>query len=209
MTKGSLATAVFAIVLAGCGGGPEAGGEAAAPAQKPATAAPPSASRTPQAQEASPDAGIPTGFKPFLHPDGRISQGRCHMDACTWTKWQALEIVNASKDEVELKATVVGGESDHAKPDRSMPDYPDSADGVDIRWNPESDIVEYRCSKTRPAMKWGDEPRTELPLNPDFFIPGAMEAAVRSYFVACHSDFAKGTGEEGVAKYGYRAPTAQ
>ena len=209
MMKRFHAVAALALALAGCNAGPKPGDGPGGNADAHRAAEPSEVVPSPPPAGAAAGTPDPGGFKPFVEPRGRITQGRCHMDACSWTKWETLEVVKAGADEVELRASVVGGQSDHAKPDRSMPDYPDSADGVDIRWDPAPTLVEYRCSKARPTMKWGDEAPAPLALNPDSFIPGAMESAVRSYFVACHSDFAAGPGDEAVVKYGYRVPVEE
>lgn len=200
---------VFALALAGCGADPaeEAG---AGPAAEAASAdGEPAAAAQPTARQAVREAAIPGEFKPFVDPGGKVTQGRCHMDACSWMKWEALDVVNPGDSEIELQARVLGGVSDHSRKDRGLPDYPDSADGVAIDWDPEPSVVTYRCSKTRPSVQWGDEPSVLLSLNPDDFIAGAMESAVRGYFVACHSDFSTGPGEEAVIKYDYHVPMRQ
>ena len=206
-TFGVLAALAFA--LAGCSAAPD---EAAsdAPSDAPAGRAngagkPSGAAASPTSTQAPPGA-MPGGFTPFTAADGKVTQGRCHMDACSWMQWESLEVVDASGGEVELRATILGGVSDHARADHGLPDYPETADGAAIDWDPEPAVVVFRCSKTRPSIQWGDEPSVVLPLHPDDFIPGAMESAARSYFVACHSDFAQGPGDEAVLKYDYRVP---
>lgn len=201
--------ATFALAVAGCHANPDA--DAGAQPETPAN--PTGATRAEEAvqpraasADTMPDAAITDGFKPFVDPQGRITQGRCLMDACSWMKWETLEVVDDSGDGIELAGSVLGGVSDHSREDHGLPDYPDSADGVAIDWDRAPSAVRYWCSKTQPAMQWGDEPRVALTLNPDDFVPGAMESAVRGYFVACHSDLSTGPVDEAVAKYDYRAP---
>lgn len=204
------ACALFALVLAGCHARPDADGHAdattpQAPAAQVRSGA--GAQRPPEKADARLAAAAAAGFRPFVDPRGRITQGRCHMDACSWTKWLTLEVVGGNQDEVELQATVLGGLSEHARGDGELPDYPDSADGVAIAWDAEPVRVRYRCSKTRPRMQWGDEAPVALTLDPGDFVPGAMEGAVRGYFVACHGDATNDTADPAaaVAKYGYHS----
>lgn len=210
MDRALLVLTTFAFALAGCSGAPD---EAAvdesvvspADAGQPADAAAPSASAQ---AEPEPEA-MRGGFTPFVDPDGAITQGRCHMDACSWMKWESLEVVDASGGEVELRATVLGGVSDHARTDGGLPEYPETADGVEIDWDPEPTVVNFRCSKRQPSIQWGDESTVALPFRPDDFIPGAMEGAARSYFAACHGDLAPGPGNEAVVKYEYHVPSGR
>lgn len=201
--------ATLALAVAGCHADPDADAGATATATAPPStdSSAPAATGNPPADQASapPDTAAPGGFKPLVDPNGRITQGRCHMDACSWTKWETLEVVGNSDDELELKASVRSGISEHARKDDALPDYPETADGVAIQWDAPVTVL-YRCSKTRPSLQWGDEPRVTLTLNPDSFIPGAMESAARGYFAACHSDFSAGPGDAAVVKYGYRVP---
>lgn len=201
--KWSFGPLAVGLLLAGCNAGP-APVDASGPAADVRTTAPPSGHVQPEEARAARTPVIPDEFQPFVEPRGRITQGRCHMDTCSWTRWDTLQVVNVADGEVELRATALAGQSDHAKPDRNMPDYPANPQGVDIQWDPAPNVVEYGCSRTRPMMQWGNEAPVLLALDPDSFIPGAMESAVRSYFVACHSDFSTGPGDDAVVKYGYR-----
>ncbi len=209
MQKTSWVIAAAALAVAGCNMAPNAGAPAAEAGE--AGSAPETGGQS-QAAETRSEAVVPDGFKPFVDADGRITQGRCHMDACSWMKWEKLDVASGSGDGgdgVELAGSVLGGVSDHSRKDGGLPDYPDSADGVAIEWDPAPSAVRYWCSKTQPAMKWGDEPRVALALDPDSFVPGAMESAVRSYFVACHSDLSTGPVDDAIVKYGYRVPVRE
>ncbi|GAA3912507.1 hypothetical protein GCM10022229_01430 [Luteimonas lutimaris] len=203
MEKTSWVIAAVALAVAGCNAGPDMDPGAPAAEAGEAGSTPETAGQS-QAAETKPEAAVPDDFKPFVDAGGSITQGRCHMDACSWMKWEKLEVVGDSGDGVELAGSVLGGVSDHSREDRGLPDYPDSADDVAIEWDPVPSAVSYWCSKTQPGMKWGDEPRVALALDPESFVPGAMESAVRSYFVACHSDLSTGPVDDAIVKYGYR-----
>lgn len=206
MDKTFWVLAAFALAVAGCSPGQD-DGAATAPA---ADAAGPAAGATEAGRtasgEARPDTPMQGGFTPLVNPDGRITQGRCHMDACSWMRWEAVEVVGTDVGEVTLRATILGGVSDHARTDGGSPEYPETADGVAIDWDPEPSVVTFRCSKNEPSVQWGDEPVVLLPLDPGDFVPGAMESLVRSYFAACHGDFEPGPGGDAMVKYEYHVP---
>ena len=199
--------AAFALALAGCSADQD-GETATAPTADAAGAAarsPAAAGRT-AAVQPQPDTAMQGGFTPLVDPDGRITRGRCHMDTCSWMRWDAVDVVGTDVGEVTLRATILGGVSDHARTDGGTPEYPETADGVAIDWDPEPSVVTFRCSKNEPSVQWGDEPTVLLPLDPEDFVPGAMESAVRGYFAACHGDFEPGPGGDAMVKYEYHVP---
>jgi hypothetical protein len=97
MEKTSWVIAAVVLAVAGCNAGPgvDAGVPAAAAGEAGST---PETVAQSQAAQAKPAAAVPDDFKPFVDADGRITQGRCHMDACSWMKWEQLRAGNGVRD---------------------------------------------------------------------------------------------------------------
>lgn len=139
----------------------------------------------------------PSAFSP-IQPNGQVTQGRCHMDGCSWAKWVGVDTLSASDSEVVLDAKLLYGSSEHQSADGHTGEsqYPASAQGVNIRWDAQPETERIVCSRTAPSVA-----NHVLPLNPNMPVSGSEESAARLYFAACHSYFDGYMG--GISKFGY------
>lgn len=136
-------------------------------------------------------------YSPLLNPNGKITQGRCHMGSCSWVKWLSVVQARASSTEEELEVTLLGGDSVHEETSA----YPSSHQDVEINWNPSPHTVKVTCSHSNPSVSVDDQTHL-LALNPDTGIPGVLDSSAELYVVACHSYFSG--YPSAIAEFGYK-----
>lgn len=139
----------------------------------------------------------PAAFSPIV-PNGQITKGRCHMGGCSWVKWVDVEKLSSSDTELELRATLLSGGSEHQPGAGSTedPQYPTSPEGVAIGWDAQPRTERILCSYRAPSVA-----NEVLPLNQETGVYGSQESAAEVYFAACHSYFAGYVS--GIREFGY------
>ncbi|HEY5780335.1 MAG TPA: DUF2939 domain-containing protein [Lysobacter sp.] len=138
----------------------------------------------PLSEPTAPVSVTAANFTPLLTTNYVVSQGRCNMGSCDWTKWVSAKSLSSEPGETLISFNVLNGSSEHPG---DVAEYPSTSDGVNILWGNQAQIVVVRCSHSRPSVKWEGQEEVNLPLSPSG-ISGYQEGDAAMYFMACHSD---------------------
>lgn len=172
---------------------PQAPGAETAPAapQEPSVPAEPAAPVEP-ATTVTPDAPSQTGFS--AGPEvGQIIRANCRMGGCWWNRVDA--VTRSGTDAAPHYAlTLTGGESSHGQDP-----YPESAQGIEIKWDAKPMQATISCSRTAPRTAFDGDERT-IKLNPQG-VSGVEQGVASVYFAVCHGD--TGPDSDLATKYAY------
>lgn len=122
-----------------------------------------------------------------------ISEGRCNMGYCSWSKSMSTKIISKTNKGILLEATMLGGSSNFDPEANNIGDQ-------EIEWNKVPHKVIINCSYSNPSISL-DSQITKFDFSGEDTMPAALEGDANLYFKYCHS-FTEYYAE-GLKEFGY------
>lgn len=108
-----------------------------------------------------------------------ISEGRCNMGYCSWSKSINTKVLSKTNKGVLLEATMLGGSSDF-NPEQN------NFGNQEIEWNKKPHKLIINCSYSNPFISL-DSQITKFDFSNEDATPAVMEGDANVYFKYCHS----------------------
>lgn len=108
-----------------------------------------------------------------------ITEGRCNMGYCSWSKSINTRILSKTNKSVLLEATMLGGSSDFDPEENNSGDQK-------IEWNKKPHKLIINCSHSNPFISINSQ-ITKFDFSSEDATPAVLEGDANVYFKYCHS----------------------